>query len=118
MANEYIFAIGAHVLYWGSKDLCNFIVKHVGRDALPEEEQAWRAMMRANGLLAAASSSSSTEPSPVKQPAAPPSRRGSSVPSASASTSVVAAAGEGEGKKGGASSGEIPEAVKMVSMAS
>ena len=114
MANEYIFAIGAHVLYWGSKDLCNFIVKHVGRDALPEEEQAWRAMMRANGLLAAASSSSSTDPSPVKQPAAPPSRRGSSVPSAS----VAAAAGEGEGKKGGASSGEIPEAVKMVSMAS
>jgi hypothetical protein len=121
VANEYIFAIGAHVLYWGSKDLCNFIVKHVSK---PEEEEAWRAMMQANSLLspttgaaagaAAATAAAGAAPvAPKQQQSAQPSRRGSSALSASASSSLAAAGGERE--KG--ASVEIPEAVK-ISMAS
>lgn len=125
MANEYIFAIGAHVLYWGSKDLASFIVHHVGRDVLPEEEEAWRAMMHANSLLptgtaattAAAGAAAAAAANPEQQQSAQPSRRGSSALSASASASSSLAAAVGEREKDKGASVEIPEAVK-ISMAS
>jgi hypothetical protein len=31
ITNEYIFALGAHVLYWGSKDLANFVLNEISK---------------------------------------------------------------------------------------
>ena len=121
MANEYIFAIGAHVLYWGSKDLASFIVNHVGRDVLPEEEEAWRAMMHANSLIptptTTGAGAAAAAANPKQQQSVQPSCRGSSALSASASASSSLAAAGGEREKDKGASVEIPEAVK-ISMAS
>lgn len=38
ITNEYIFALGAHVLYWGSKDLTNFIVMQLVKYRQEDEE--------------------------------------------------------------------------------
>jgi hypothetical protein len=96
VANEYIFAIGAHVLYWGSKDLCNFILKHtVHRDA--HDAEAWAAMVAANGLQ------QSSQGQQV--------RRGSG--GVRLAEAAVAVGGGGEGKGKGKGDEMIPEAVRI-----
>lgn len=34
MTNEYIFALGSHVIYWSSKDVSLFVAHQVFADAL------------------------------------------------------------------------------------
>lgn len=96
MANEYIFAIGAHVLYWGSKDLANFIVKHVGRDA--EDEPMWGEMLRANGL------------DPGEVGGVGQGRRRSGRGGGEGVGSWVSVAGKGKGEEEEEGGGRIPEA--------
>lgn len=44
ITNEYIFALGAHVLYWASKDLSNFLLLQIKKyqDERPEDEAEHR----------------------------------------------------------------------------
>ena len=42
ITNEYIFALGSHVIYWSSKDVSLFVAQQVVADAIahPENEAA------------------------------------------------------------------------------
>lgn len=37
VTNEYIFALGSHVIYWGSKDVSLFVAQQVVADAIAGE---------------------------------------------------------------------------------
>lgn len=37
MTNEYIFALGSHVIYWSSKDVSLFVAQQVVADATDED---------------------------------------------------------------------------------
>lgn len=38
MTNEYIFALGSHVIYWTSKDVSLFIAQQVVADAVASDD--------------------------------------------------------------------------------
>lgn len=37
VTNEYIFALGSHVLYWASKDVSLFIAQRILAESTPQE---------------------------------------------------------------------------------
>lgn len=53
VTNEYIFALGSHVIYWSSKDVSLFVAQQVVADAIAAEDAA-------GGTAAAAAAAGAT----------------------------------------------------------
>lgn len=60
VTNEYIFALGSHVIYWSSKDVSLFVAQQVVADAIAAEGARGTAGVRVAAAAAAGAAAGAT----------------------------------------------------------